>query len=58
MLNNNDLFAMTTHCPQCGKCFCQVPKMQASNGTACCAFCKEDYERRLKLFTPIIIPPQ
>lgn len=42
------LFANTTNCPQCHKCFCSTAKMQAIDGSAICAFCKPAYEERLR----------
>lgn len=43
----------SNNCPVCGRCFCGVTKVYASNGHAVCAICKPNYEKGLKP-TPII----
>lgn len=40
----NQIFAQTTHCPMCGRCFCGTAKLQAIDGIAICAVCKPAYE--------------
>lgn len=42
----NQVFAQTTHCPGCGRCFCGTAKLQAIDGTATCANCKPALEEK------------
>ncbi len=42
----NQIFAQTTHCPKCGRCFCGTAKLQAIDGQAICANCKPVYEEQ------------
>lgn len=48
MNQQNQLFAQTTHCPKCGRCFCGTAKLQAIDGIAICGNCKPMYEAQLR----------
>jgi hypothetical protein len=43
------MFANTTHCPICARCFCKTHKVEASNHAAVCAVCRPEYEKRIQL---------
>lgn len=48
MNQQNQIFAQTTHCPHCNRCFCGTAKLQAIDGTAICSICKPSYEQLLR----------
>jgi transcription elongation factor Elf1 len=44
---NQQFLNQSTHCPNCGRCFCGVAKTQTSDGKTMCVNCKPVHEANL-----------